>query len=494
MTVLGLLSMARSQTLVTNVTAVPLWTDTGISLTNGEWVNINAAGFWYWNTGFITDPDGSIDPSDNSDAWVQNDEHGSLVAFIGSNPYTGSPWTSSGTYQTNRYLEIGTARQFMNNTNGELWLGINDDFDGAGTNDNGLSVVAAISLGLVCGNNYSNITLSVASVSSNSFSFYISNGIPSTICAIYDSSDLTHWTLVDSIILDTNGSSSNAIDNDPPAPTVGIIPGTTGLINGAFVNAMAVPYRFYKVSNGPFWSQPIGFERMTVGPGTLNSEGTNSLIADQLIAPANTLNGLFSPMVDGSTLPNGTVVEKWNGGGYLYYTNLSGSWLPNGSVTLLPGETAFVVIPTNASPTTITFAGLVPEGMLTNYTIFHGLNNYLSSMVPQAGGLHCPLGYNPSDNDAIGQWVGYGKSSTGYYAYDYAGQGVGSSLGYQSDWEDGSAAPPMPPSIPGDQTDASDSVYWAPAPVFQVGQGFFIQNFGTTNEYWIRKFPGCEPQ
>jgi hypothetical protein len=31
-------------------------------------------------------------------------------------------------------------------------------------------------------------------------------------------------------------------------------------------------------------------------------------------------------------------------------------------------------------------------------------------------------------------------------------------------------------TIPGDQTDASDGLYFAPQPAVKVGQGFFIQN------------------
>ena len=68
-------------------------------------------------------------------------------------------------------------------------------------------------------------------------------------------------------------------------------------------------------------------------------------------------------------------------------------------------------------------------------------------------------------------WNGHG-----YYVYSFAGAGVGTGLGYQSDWTDGSSAPPAAPSIPGDQTDSSDGIYWAPQPSVTVGQGFFIQN------------------
>jgi hypothetical protein len=67
-----------------NVTAYPLWTDTGISLTNGEWVNVNASGFWSFMTSDTNDPDGT--EYQDWDLWVTNNIQGSLIAFVGDNP------------------------------------------------------------------------------------------------------------------------------------------------------------------------------------------------------------------------------------------------------------------------------------------------------------------------------------------------------------------------------------------------------------------------
>jgi hypothetical protein len=465
---LGYFGVVHAQTLVTNLSSVAIWTDTGLYLTNSEWVDVNASGFWYWDTvNYTTDPDGFVDPGDNFDAWLQDDLHGSVIVFIGANPYQGSPWTISGVYQTNQYFQVGTAGQFMSNTNGELWLGINDDFSGlGGTNDNGGPLVpAVVSLGFSCDDNFTNMTLSVALVSSNLFSFYISNGIPNTVCAIYDSADLTHWTLLDTLILSSDGSSQGAIDNNPPDPDAGIQ-------SGGYLDYTSVPYRFYKVSNGPFWSQPIGFERITVGAGTTNyvgvgtnSPGLNSMIADQLIAPANTLNALFDPMVDGSTLPNGSQILKWNGHTYNTYTYSSGSWSPNGNATLLPGEAAFLYV-TNS--VTVTFAGLVLEGCLTNYTITNNsANSFISSMIPQAGGLQTPLGYDPEPGDTILFWKGAGN-----YDVFYFGGTNETGLTYPDDWYDENFNPTN-------------------QPIINVGEAFIIQNVQTNDEYWIRKFPGC---
>jgi hypothetical protein len=488
---LGCLGLAHAQTLITNVTANPLWTDTGIALTNSEWVSVNGGGFWSWPT--ANDPDGDLVGS-SDDTWLDIDpNHGNLIAFIGANPYQGSQWGPSGVFQTNQYLAVGTARQFMSTTNGELWLGINDDAFIGSTSDNSGSNYVAITLGFCKEYNFTNPILSVASVSSNLFSFYISNGIPNSICAVFDSADLRNWTLVDSLQLDANGSSVSAMDLAPPSST-------SGLIGGAFVNITDVPYRFYKICDGPIWSQPVGFERITVGPGiqatfgtnVTTAIGTNAFIADQLLASANTLNTVLNPMVDGTTLPNGTQLLKAHPTGFDAYTYSSGSWSPNGNATLLPGEGGVVILPTNSPPVTITFAGLVPEGVLTNYPITNFLNNIvISSMIPQAGGVQSQLGYTPGSGDNVMLWSGFNISGSGFRDYLYQGAGVGTSLGFQSDWTDGNSVPPSPPSIPGDQLDSVDDVYWAPEPVIKVGQAFEIQNEQTYIEYWVRKFPGC---
>jgi hypothetical protein len=97
--------MATAQPVTGNVTAVPLWTDTGIYITNTEAVNVNASGFWYWGYSVgndANDPDGILDSGDNHDAWIMNNIHGSLIAFVGENPYYGSQWTN-GDFQTNEY-------------------------------------------------------------------------------------------------------------------------------------------------------------------------------------------------------------------------------------------------------------------------------------------------------------------------------------------------------------------------------------------------------
>ena len=75
-------------------------------------------------------------------------------------------------------------------------------------------------------------------------------------------------------------------------------------------------------------------------------------------------------------------------------------------------------------------------------------------------------------------WTGHG-----YNIYTYQGATVGTSLGYQSDWTDGGTTYPNPPAITGDQTDSSDSVYWAPPLQLSVGEGIFVQNPNTAEKW-----------
>ncbi len=66
----------------------------------------------------------------------------------------------------------------------------------------------------------------------------------------------------------------------------------------------------------------------------------------------------------------------------------------------------------------------------------------------------------------------------GYYVYSFQGVGVGTGLGFPSDWTDlnGGAAG----AIPGDVYDSVNQVYWAPAPQLNQGVAAFIQNGGNT--------------
>jgi hypothetical protein len=290
------------------------------------------------------------------------------------------------------------------------------------------------------------ITLTIVSVNTNQFSFFISNGIPKTVCSIYDSADLTHWTLDDSLVLDANGTSESATDCDRPSQS-------SGLVSGNFVNYTAVPYRFYKVTDGQFVSRTIGFCQIWVGPGTAtNSPGLNALVANQFDEPnGNTLDGIFKPanQISGELpLPAGTVVTKWDtvAQAYDYYTWSGTSWGGNGGITLNPGEAAYIVNLTNY-PVLVTFAGLVREGELS---LAISTNQLASSILPKAGLIQSTLGYSPNNGDKVFIWTGSGYVQHNYIASSDKWTGVNGE------------------------------------PVLNVGEGFFIEPAATN--LWIEYY------
>jgi hypothetical protein len=63
-----------------------------------------------------------------------------------------------------------------------------------------------------------------------------------------------------------------------------------------------------------------------------------------------------------------------------------------------------------------------------------------------------------------------------YYLYTYQGYGVGTGMGYPSDFTDGSYPPTH--NIPGEVYDSADVLYWTPDPIFTVGKSFWIMNPG----------------
>jgi hypothetical protein len=224
--------------------------------------------------------------------------------------------------------------------------------------------------------------------SGSNFTFNVF-GPTGSVWNVYSSTNLTNWAYVTNL---TIGSGS--------------VDFTDGTISG-------VPYRFYKLSDSNCCSQAIGFTRIQVGAGTTNYPGTNSMLANQLDAPQNTLDGLFNVngsgvMPDGTALPNGSVIIKWDDASqaFLYYTWNSG-WLDGsgnnaGNVTLNPGEGGFLVV---TNPLTATFVGLVKDGALSlplTANQFH----IISSMIPKAGLLQSQLSYVGQRFDEIQQWTG----------------------------------------------------------------------------------------
>jgi uncharacterized delta-60 repeat protein len=274
----------------------------------------------------------------------------------------------------------------------------------------------------------------------NGFLFNVS-GDANTSWTVYSSTDLKNWKPVDAVTL------ANGI--------------------GSFVdsNSNGVPYRFYKLSNGTNCSQAIGFERITALPGY-------TAIANQLDAsPDNTLTNVFTHISQNGipiSLPAGTVIQLWNQSQQqlINYTWNGSGWVtasgqPAGSMTLSPGDFAFIQN-NSGTPFTVTFVGLVREGQLT-VPLAAGYD-YVSSMVPQAGGVQTVLGYNPEGGDTVMRWSG---SDYVYSVY------IGIVPGYPSGWMDGNTDDPVP------------------EPVIDVGEGFAIENGSGPPETWTQNFSAC---
>lgn len=137
----------QSAAVTLDVPANPLWTDTGISLTNGDTVAIIASGVWSYQGGETSGPEGAKLTLlwENTDFFSADGLHGELIAYVGIDPYQGHWGDRSGFWpQTNAYWNIGTNCQFTVSSSGELWLGCNDDAVSKSVEDNSGSVNAQI--------------------------------------------------------------------------------------------------------------------------------------------------------------------------------------------------------------------------------------------------------------------------------------------------------------------------------------------------------------
>jgi len=225
-----------------------------------------------------------------------------------------------------------------------------------------------------------------------------------------------------------------------------------------------------------------------------------SMICNPLNGTTNAADALMPALQGGENL------LIWHGTGYYTYTYTSpgfgtglgyqSDWIDGGATPpqpptipgdqtdasdglyftprpiLTPGQGCFLQNPNGAETNTFTGTALT-----TNSVVIAGGSAYsmLASTIPVGGGIQTNAAINITQNFAGGENVLLWNGS-GYYVYTFTSPGFGTGLGYQSDWIDGSATPPAPPTIPGDQTDASDGLYFAPEPAVKVGQGFFIQN------------------
>jgi len=167
---------------------------------------------------------------------------------------------------------------------------------------------------------------------------------------------------------------------------------------------------------------------------------TKILLANQLNTTNNTLGGVIPNPVPLSTF------FKFNSG-YTAYTfdDVDLVWLPNGTVSLAPGEGGFFISP---SATTLTFVGEVKQGSLTN-TLPLGVKVLRGSIVPQAG-TATQLGIPGEAFDTMFTFNG------GFTTYTF---------------------------------DDVDLVWLPSEPNLSVGQGFFYQKAPSAlNPNWVRNF------
>jgi len=120
-----------------------------------------------------------------------------------------------------------------------------------------------------------------------------------------------------------------------------------------------------------------------------------NLVANPLVAETNTVAVLFD------AAPKGTIVYKYDSAAVNYVSatknKITGTW-NNTTMTLVPGEGAFVKVPSDC---TITFVGEVMQGSLTN-TLPGGFS-IASSQVPQADNLD-NLGFPKDKGDIVYRW------------------------------------------------------------------------------------------
>lgn len=180
----------------------------------------------------------------------------------------------------------------------------------------------------------------------------------------------------------------------------------------------------------------VGYIRLEIPSGF-------SIIANQLDSGNNTVGSLIP------TAPDGTTIYKFTGNGYsiVSFDELDGAWLPDGDLTLNPGEAAFVRNVTT-SPMTVTFVGEVPQGALSQQ-LPDGFSMQ-SSQVPQAGLVTADLGMPAQDGDTVYQ---FSNAANGYVINTF---------------------------------DGLDEA-WLPAePSIAVGEGFFLRKI--TAGTWDRQF------
>lgn len=169
-------------------------------------------------------------------------------------------------------------------------------------------------------------------------------------------------------------------------------------------------------SNAQVYSQNI------VGYQTVPLTAGFTMVANQMDVDGTGTNNNIATVM-GTNLPNGTIVEAWNGASFAS-TKWSASgqkWsASNGLITnsMQPGVGFFVSSPV---ATNITEVGNVLIGT-NNLTITPGFQ-VVSVTVPESGGIQTVFGYTPTKNDVVEVWNGTSFASHKWGGASWSGGG-----------------------------------------------------------------------
>jgi uncharacterized membrane protein len=148
----GFIGTHAQSTIQVTVPSNPLWTNTGVTLRSGQTISISASGSWNWGqavANFGPDGDPNTPFPDYGDEFDSFDieDHGRLIAFVGTDPLQGE-WRNSLFFpQVSGYISIGSGKTFFSPYGGTLWLGFNDDAVVGSVDDNTGQVIADITIG-----------------------------------------------------------------------------------------------------------------------------------------------------------------------------------------------------------------------------------------------------------------------------------------------------------------------------------------------------------
>jgi len=168
-------------------------------------------------------------------------------------------------------------------------------------------------------------------------------------------------------------------------------------------------------------------------PLDLDGTGTN-----------NTIVGVFS-----NSLPGGSTVYKFVGGGFSQVISFSARAGWSGNASLNPGEGVYLSVPSNSS---FTFVGQVLQGSQTNHNVASGYS-LLGSIIPLSGGFQTTLQWTPITGDTVYIFDQSLNSGAGGYAISSFSSRLGG---------------------------------WSPGePQIAPGKGFFLS---TTQTAWVQNF------